>query len=105
MDYQGEDRRDESWHLKKEIPLAIIAAILVQGGTLIWWGASLEARVEALDVKIEEKTKDRFHRKTAMAEIGKTDAKIEANQNAIIRMQQSIDRIDAKQDRILELLK
>ncbi len=105
MDYQGVNRRDESWHLKREIPLGIIAAILVQAGTLIWWGASIEAQVTALDVKIEEKTRQRFHRSTAMAEFGKTDAKIAANQNAIIRLQQAIDRIDAKQDRILELLK
>lgn len=46
----------EHWTLDRKVPLAIILALLVQGGGLAWWAASLEGRVvqaEKIIVRLE----------------------------------------------------
>ena len=51
--------KHEHWTLDKKIPIAIILALLAQGGTLAWWAASLEGRVGAAgQAIIELKSKD-----------------------------------------------
>lgn len=37
------------WHLDKRVPVAIIFAILVQSGSMIWWASNMNARVENLE--------------------------------------------------------
>jgi hypothetical protein len=39
----------EGFSIDKRIPLALIMAILVQTATVAWWGAHMEARVDALE--------------------------------------------------------
>lgn len=46
-------RDDDSWHLDKRVPIALIATIIVQTGTIIWWAATTSARVEHLEKKVE----------------------------------------------------
>lgn len=40
---------DESWRLDKQIPLALICAILIQTGTAFWWASSISERVTTLE--------------------------------------------------------
>lgn len=41
---------NESWHVDKKIPLALIIAILVQTGTAFWWASSVSEKVENLEL-------------------------------------------------------
>lgn len=45
------DRSDASWHLDRKVPIALILAILVQTVGIGWWGASTNARLNALEEK------------------------------------------------------
>lgn len=48
-----EDREyEQSWHLDKKIPIALILAIGIQSAAGIWWAASTNARVEHLERQI-----------------------------------------------------
>lgn len=42
----------EHWTLDKKIPLAIILALLAQGGGLAWWAATLEGRLSMAERSI-----------------------------------------------------
>lgn len=45
-----EDRRyEQSWHLDKKIPIAIILTIALQTGGFVWFTARLDGRVEVLE--------------------------------------------------------
>lgn len=40
---------DGAWHLDKRVPIAMILAILVQTGGIVWWGATTSERLNALE--------------------------------------------------------
>lgn len=45
-----EDRAyEQSWHLDKKVPLAMILTIVLQTGAFVWFAARLDQRVEALE--------------------------------------------------------
>ena len=37
------------WHMKKEVPIALIAAIVLQTGSFVWFMAKLDSRIDALE--------------------------------------------------------
>lgn len=47
------DASDSSWHLDRKVPVAIIITILMQTGGVIWWGATANERLSALERKVE----------------------------------------------------
>lgn len=40
---------DATWHLDKRVPIALIVAIAIQTGGMIWWASSLSERVNSLE--------------------------------------------------------
>ena len=40
---------EQEWHLDKRVPVALILALVLQAGTFGWWGASIQARVDAME--------------------------------------------------------
>lgn len=43
------DRGDAQWHLDRKVPIALIVAILLQTGGIVWWGAAASERLNALE--------------------------------------------------------
>jgi len=44
------------WHLDRQVPLALIGAILIQTGAAFWWASSINERVDDLDAwKLDSK--------------------------------------------------
>lgn len=51
---EGDDMRaDTQWHLDKRVPLALIAALLLQTFGAAWWASSISARVESLERRVD----------------------------------------------------
>jgi hypothetical protein len=44
---------DTSWHLDKKVPIALILAIAMQTGGIVWWGATTSERLNALERKAD----------------------------------------------------
>ena len=40
---------ENHWHLDKRVPIAIIISLSVQSAAIIWWAATMEARVNAIE--------------------------------------------------------
>jgi len=43
---------DGSWHVGKEIPLALIAVIVMQTIGVVWWAATLSSQVGSLSERV-----------------------------------------------------
>lgn len=55
MPGEHEDRRDsDRWHVGKEIPLALMFALMVQTGGWIWWAATQSAKLDTLTAMMSE---------------------------------------------------
>jgi hypothetical protein len=66
-----ENRRDDKWHVGKEIPIALIAMLMVQSAGAIWWAATQSAKMDALtamvtEFRIAQYTQNDAHRDTAL---------------------------------------
>lgn len=56
----------EHWHVGKEIPLALIVAIVTQTATGIWWLSSVSSKLDNLSGQVKEMRDERYTRNDAM---------------------------------------
>lgn len=49
-----QEPREESWHVGREIPIALIAALFVQTGGWVWWAATQSAKLDNLTVMVAD---------------------------------------------------
>lgn len=67
---------DKQWHIKKELPISTVAMFLVQIGTLVWFIATLQARMDQAEQKITAYA-------PTVERIIKLEAKVESVQDGI----------------------
>lgn len=64
--WDGSDRRArDKWHVGKEIPIAVLFAVLVQTAGGIWWAASLSAKIDSAIATIAEFRAERYTKEDA----------------------------------------
>ena len=51
---------DKRWHVGKEIPIAMIAAIVFQTIGIVWWAATLGAKVDNLQEQMRTVLANQF---------------------------------------------
>ena len=85
---------ERHWHLDRRVPVALIVTIIMQTIGIVWWAASISARVDVLERRLEET-------RTNQSRI----VRLEANQSAVYqrldRIEAASRRIEAKLDRLL----
>jgi hypothetical protein len=76
-----DDRRADQWHVGKEIPLAMLFAILIQTGAAIWWAASFSATVttklDDLSNQVAALTADKYTQHDALRDQALMNEKID----------------------------
>ena len=55
-----ENRREDRWHVGKEIPVAVILAFFLQTVGAVWWAATLTAKIEELSYQVAALTVDKY---------------------------------------------
>ncbi len=89
---EKENGRD--WYLDKRVPVALIIAIVTQTIGIVWWAATLSARVDGIQERI-----------SGMTGYASRLARLEERQLAVTgrldRIEELQRRIDAKIDRLL----
>lgn len=91
MSLHTEEKR--SWHLGREIPLALIATLALQTLGALWWAASFAARVEANE------------RALVVAQLGQQALDRRQDEEALrseARVTTQLERINAKIDKLAE---
>ena len=88
-EYQGDERRDTSWHLDKRVNVGHLLTTLSLAGVMIVWAMGLETRIAKQSVLIEQNAKQ-----IEQSEQRHTDS--------ISSMMRVINRIDDKIDRLIE---
>lgn len=64
---------DAKWHLDKRVPIALIVTIAIQTAGIVWWAASVSARIERLEEKatVTAPNSDRLTRVEVQLEVVK----------------------------------
>lgn len=58
---EGQDRRkDDRWHVGKEIPIALLFMMGVQTAGGIWWAATLTAKMDDLSFQVAAINADKY---------------------------------------------
>lgn len=83
-DQAGE--RGSRWHVGKEIPLALLASVLIQTAALVWWARGQLAVVEDHEKRLSSLEKERD-----VARVAERIAVIEA---AIVDIRRSNERLE-----------
>lgn len=47
-------QREESWHLDKRIPVALVLTVLAQGAIGLWWISGLNSQVQVHERRIDK---------------------------------------------------
>lgn len=59
--WNGQDRRaKDRWHVGKEIPIAVLVAVVMQTAGGLWWAASLSAKIDSAIAQLAEFKAERY---------------------------------------------
>ena len=65
-EWDGADRRkQEKWHVGKEVPLAVLLTLMVQTGGGIWWLAQVSSKIDYAIATMQEFKAERYTRDDA----------------------------------------
>ena len=86
------NRENQHWSIDKRIPLLLIAILLTQSATAIWWGASFSSKTEQRLEYLEN----------MYAVAATSEGRIIRLEQIVITQSQTLDRIESKIDRVVE---
>jgi hypothetical protein len=72
-----ENRRDDRWHVGKEIPIALIAMLMIQSAGAIWWAATQSAKMDALTAMVAEFRAAQYTQNDAHRDLALTTLRID----------------------------
>jgi hypothetical protein len=92
MNDDNTQEKQDTWHLDKRVPVAIIVTIVMQFTFTIWYAAQLDHRVATMERNL-----------IGASSQGERLTKVETEFNSVKQeLQRRLDRIDIKLDRLLE---
>ncbi len=101
-------RRENQWHLKKEIPITLLLMVFIHSGAMIWGASKYDSRLIKVEETIANQQKARqidreFHigqRIRAWDRININGEKIQKNETGIARVEAEIKAANNTLDRI-----
>jgi hypothetical protein len=85
-----EEKRDKVWHLERGIPIATLAAMVIQTGAVVWWASGIDSRVAALE-------KDNSNTAWQAEKIIRMDEKLNGVQSSISELKTVIQQSSPRQ--------
>ncbi len=82
------------WHLDRRVPVALIATLVLQTIGVVWWAATISARVDAIERRL-------FEMQGFSARLARLEERQLAVGDRLERIEALQRRIDAKLDRLL----
>jgi hypothetical protein len=93
---------EQRWHADKRVPIALIFAIAMQSGVVIWWAADMSAKVDQI---IETQKEDRegiTKNSLGVANLTRSEA---ATDQRLISIEASQRRVETSLSEILRYLR
>lgn len=93
------DAPQDHWSVDKRLPVATLFALLLQTGVIIWWAATLDAKVSQQQFDLNEfraagpGTRDRVIVLETLAA---------GNKETLKRLDEHLEKIDSKLDQIIK---
>tara|TARA_R100001086_G_scaffold249570_1_gene189774 strand:- start:1433 stop:1783 length:351 start_codon:yes stop_codon:yes gene_type:complete len=98
-----EPRKKEEWHLNKGVPISLIFAIFVQTVGIVWWAASMDARVAALEgLAIQTQADLNSENLRQWARINSTEDSVEAVRSSTRVITAVMSRLEARVDSLAD---
>ena len=81
------------WHMKREVPIALITALIIQTAGMVWWASSLTNRMGQVERRITN-TESRLDNNIAMGErVARVEAIVERVSNQLDTVERKVDRL------------
>lgn len=97
---QFERRTTDRWHLGKEIPIVLVAAVLIQTAGGIWWMAQLSGKIDNAIATINELKAERYSREDARRDRELVDQKFQQELQADRELDRRISSGETRLDRL-----
>ena len=78
---------NNKWHVGKEIPLAMIFALLFQTAGVIWWAASLTGKIDSLAEQVAELKSDKRLQENSFKDIAVIEQRVISNERRILLLE------------------
>ena len=78
---------NNKWHVGKEIPLAMIFALLCQTAGVIWWAASLSGKIDSLAEQVAELKSDKRLQENSFKDIAVIEQRVISNERRILLLE------------------
>ena len=78
---------NNKWHVGKEIPLAMIFALLFQTAGVIWWAASLSGKIDSLAEQVAELKSDKRLQENSFKDIAVIEQRVISNERRILLLE------------------
>lgn len=75
---------ENSWHLDKRVPIALIITLFIQTAGMIWWAATLNQRVVYLEMQVSTQAGQDTR-------LTKLETRMESIIDALIRIEKKLD--------------
>ena len=77
------------WHLDKRVPIALIVTLMLQAAGVVWWGAAITTRLDALERQLSaaSDTRERLIRLEAMESM---------SAQTLVTINRRLERMEAK---------
>lgn len=87
--WQGDDRRHrDSWHVGREIPIAVVMAILVQTAGSVWWASALSTKLDVLQAQMIELKAERYTSNDARRDFESMRIRVDNSERRIADLEQ-----------------
>ncbi len=84
------------WHVGKEIPLAMIFALMFQTAGVIWWAASLSAKIDNLTGQVAELKSDKRLQENSFKDIAVMEQRVTSSERRLTANEQRLLLIEAR---------
>jgi len=103
-EFEGENRRENQWHLDKRVPLGLIAALFLQTASLVFVGATWKAETDQRLQGVEEDIADNIEiRRRMWDQIKNQEAVVSDLANKVTAVDERTKGIKDSVDRLLTL--
>lgn len=90
---RGPYNPQEGWHLKKEVPIALILALLIQTGGMVWWAATIQAENVALRDRVVILEQQAITNRAVSEKLARMEERVDGLRDGMTRVENLLRQI------------